>query len=149
MVDFAELLLRAYELWRDRPEILRHYRQRFRHVLIDEFQDTNAIQYVWSLLIAGQDGAPFVVGDDDQSIYRWRGARVENLTRFTRDYPAAKMYPPRAELPLDRQHPQGREHADRQQHRAARQEPLDLGQPTASASGCTPRSTSATRPSSS
>ncbi len=92
VVDFAELLLRAYELWRDRPEILRHYRQRFRHVLIDEFQDTNAIQYVWSLMIAGQDGAPFVVGDDDQSIYRWRGARVENLTRYTRDYPAAKMY---------------------------------------------------------
>ena len=55
---------------------------RFRHVLIDEFQDTNAIQYAWSLLVAGQDGAPFVVGDDDQSIYRWRGARVENLTRF-------------------------------------------------------------------
>ena len=61
-------------------------------MLIDEFQDTNAIQYAWALLIAGQDGAPFVVGDDDQSIYRWRGARVENLTRFTRDYPAAKMY---------------------------------------------------------
>ena len=83
VVDFAELLLRAYELWRDNPEILQHYRQRFRHVLIDEFQDTNAIQYAWSLLVAGQDGAPFVVGDDDQSIYRWRGARVENLTRFT------------------------------------------------------------------
>ena len=92
VVDFAELLLRAYELWRDNPEILRHYRRRFRHVLIDEFQDTNAIQYAWALLIAGQDGAPFVVGDDDQSIYRWRGARVENLTRFTRDYPAAKMF---------------------------------------------------------
>ena len=61
-------------------------------MLIDEFQDTNAIQYAWALLIAGQDGAPFVVGDDDQSIYRWRGARVENLTRFTRDYPAAKMF---------------------------------------------------------
>ena len=92
VVDFAELLLRAYELWRDRPEILKHYRHRFRHVLIDEFQDTNSIQYAWALLVAGPDGAPFVVGDDDQSIYRWRGARVENLTRFTKDYPAAKMY---------------------------------------------------------
>src|SRR3954453_13178806 len=92
VVDFAELLLRAYELWRDRPEILAHYRRRFTHVLIDEFQDTNAIQYAWALLVAGPDGAPFVVGDDDQSIYRWRGARVENLTRFTRDYPAAKMF---------------------------------------------------------
>jgi DNA helicase-2/ATP-dependent DNA helicase PcrA len=92
VVDFAELLLRAYELWLYNPEILRHYQRRFQHVLIDEYQDTNAIQYAWSLLIAGQDGAPFVVGDDDQSIYRWRGARVENLTRFTKDFPAAKLY---------------------------------------------------------
>src|SRR6187431_3115685 len=92
VVDFAELLLRAYELWLKNPSLLAHYQHRFRHVLIDEFQDTNAIQYAWSLLVAGQGGAPFVVGDDDQSIYRWRGARVENLTRFSKDYPAAKMY---------------------------------------------------------
>ena len=92
VVDFAELLLRAYELWLKNPEVLRHYQRRFKHVLIDEFQDTNAIQYAWSLLVAGQDGAPFVVGDDDQSIYRWRGARVENLTRFSKDYPAAKLF---------------------------------------------------------
>jgi DNA helicase-2/ATP-dependent DNA helicase PcrA len=92
VVDFAELLLRAYELWLKNPEILKHYQRRFKHVLIDEFQDTNAIQYAWSLLVAGQDGAPFVVGDDDQSIYRWRGARVENLTRFSKDYPAAKLF---------------------------------------------------------
>ena len=92
VVDFAELLLRAYELWRDRPDVLAHYRRRFRHVLIDEFQDTNSIQYAWALLVAGPEGAPFVVGDDDQSIYRWRGARVENLTRFTKDFPTAKMF---------------------------------------------------------
>jgi DNA helicase-2/ATP-dependent DNA helicase PcrA len=92
VVDFAELLLRAYELWRDNPSIISHYRRRFRHVLIDEFQDTNSIQYAWALLVAGPEGAPFIVGDDDQSIYRWRGARVENLTRFSRDYPNAKMY---------------------------------------------------------
>jgi DNA helicase-2/ATP-dependent DNA helicase PcrA len=92
VVDFAELLLRAYELWLYNPQILSHYQHRFRHVLIDEFQDTNAIQYAWSLLVAGKDGAPFVVGDDDQSIYRWRGARVENLTRFSKDYPAAKLF---------------------------------------------------------
>jgi DNA helicase-2/ATP-dependent DNA helicase PcrA len=92
VVDFAELLLRAYELWLYNPELLLHYQRRFKHVLIDEFQDTNAIQYAWSLLVAGKDGAPFVVGDDDQSIYRWRGARVENLTRFSKDYPAAKLY---------------------------------------------------------
>src|SRR5689334_20884868 len=92
VIDFAEMLLRAHELWRDNPAVLAHYRRRFRHVLIDEFQDTNAIQYAWALQVAGPDGAPFIVGDDDQSIYRWRGARVENLTRFSRDYPAAKMY---------------------------------------------------------
>jgi len=92
VVDFAELLLRAYELWRDHPELLAHYRQRFRHVLVDEFQDTNSIQYAWLRLIAGPDGHPFVVGDDDQSIYRWRGARVENLQQFRRDYANAKLY---------------------------------------------------------
>ncbi|MFZ1868561.1 MAG: DNA helicase II [Steroidobacteraceae bacterium] len=92
VVDFAELLLRAYELWRDRPELLAHYRQRFRNVLVDEFQDTNSIQYQWLRLIAGPDGHPFVVGDDDQSIYRWRGARVENLQQFRSDYARAKLY---------------------------------------------------------
>jgi DNA helicase II / ATP-dependent DNA helicase PcrA len=92
VVDFAELLLRAYELWRDRPELLAHYRQRFRHVLVDEFQDTNSIQYAWLCLIAGPDGHPFVVGDDDQSIYRWRGARVENLQQFRRDYGRAQLF---------------------------------------------------------
>jgi DNA helicase-2/ATP-dependent DNA helicase PcrA len=92
VVDFAELLLRAYEVWRDNPALLQHYRTRFRHVLVDEFQDTNAIQYKWLMLLAGPAGLPFVVGDDDQSIYRWRGARVENLNQFRRDYPQAVLY---------------------------------------------------------
>ncbi|MGO9994332.1 MAG: DNA helicase II [Steroidobacteraceae bacterium] len=92
VVDFAELLLRAYELWRDNPALLQHYRTRFRHVLVDEFQDTNAIQYKWLMLLAGSAGLPFAVGDDDQSIYRWRGARVENLNQFRRDYPQAVLY---------------------------------------------------------
>jgi DNA helicase-2/ATP-dependent DNA helicase PcrA len=92
VVDFAELLLRAYELWRDNASLLEHYRTRFRHVLVDEFQDTNAIQYKWLMLLAGPAGLPFVVGDDDQSIYRWRGARVENLQQFRRDYPLAVLY---------------------------------------------------------
>jgi DNA helicase II / ATP-dependent DNA helicase PcrA len=92
VVDFAELLLRAYELWLDRPELLAHYRQRFRHVLVDEFQDTNSIQYAWLRLISGPDGHPFVVGDDDQSVYRFRGARVENLQQFRRDYAQAQLH---------------------------------------------------------
>ena len=92
VVDFAELLLRAYELWRDNPALLHHYQTRFQHVLVDEFQDTNAIQYKWLMLLANPDGMPFVVGDDDQSIYRWRGARVENLNQFRRDFPRAVLY---------------------------------------------------------
>ena len=92
VVDFAELLLRAFELWRDQPALLEHYRSRFRHVLIDEFQDTNAIQYGWMKLLAGSVVQPFAVGDDDQSIYRWRGARVENLHQFRRDFPHAKLF---------------------------------------------------------
>jgi len=92
VVDFAELLLRAYELWLNNPGLLEHYRTRFRHVLVDEFQDTNAIQYKWLTLLAGSSGFVFAVGDDDQSIYRWRGARVENLHQFRRDYPQAALH---------------------------------------------------------
>jgi DNA helicase-2/ATP-dependent DNA helicase PcrA len=92
VVDFAELLLRAFEMWRDNPALLQHYRTRFRNVLVDEFQDTNAIQYRWLTMLAGPEGFLFAVGDDDQSIYRWRGARVENLHQFRRDYPRAALY---------------------------------------------------------
>jgi DNA helicase-2/ATP-dependent DNA helicase PcrA len=91
VVDFAELLLRAHELWRDHPEVLAHYRRRFRHVLVDEFQDTNAIQYAWLRMLVGETAVPFIVGDDDQSIYRWRGAQVENLQRFQRDFPGTRL----------------------------------------------------------
>lgn len=92
VVDFAELQLRAFELWRDRPDVLAHYRARFRHVLVDEFQDTNTIQYNWIKLLAGDGGLPFAVGDDDQSIYRWRGARVENLQQYRRDYTNTQLF---------------------------------------------------------
>ena len=91
LVDFGDLLLRAHELWRDNAGLLDHYRQRFRHILVDEFQDTNAIQYAWLRLLAGSTGLPFAVGDDDQSIYRWRGARVEHIHRFQRDFPGARV----------------------------------------------------------
>jgi len=91
LVDFAELLLRAHELWRDNAELLDHYRRRFQHLLVDEFQDTNSIQYAWLRLLAGDKGIPFVVGDDDQSIYRWRGARVEHIYRFQKDFPSTTV----------------------------------------------------------
>lgn len=86
LVDFAELLLRAYELWRTKPEILQHYQQRFRHVLVDEFQDTNKIQYAWLTLLAHKQVPMMIVGDDDQSIYGWRGARIENIQSFSQDF---------------------------------------------------------------
>jgi len=86
LVDFAELLLRSFELFRDKPEILQHYQQRFAHVLVDEFQDTNTLQYSWIKLLAGEFGKVFVVGDDDQSIYAWRGAKVENLHHFQKEF---------------------------------------------------------------
>jgi DNA helicase-2/ATP-dependent DNA helicase PcrA len=92
LVDFAELLLRAHELWLNNPDLLAHYRRRFQHLLVDEFQDTNAIQYAWLRLLAGDGGGiPFVVGDDDQSIYRWRGARVEHIHQFQNDFPSARV----------------------------------------------------------
>jgi ATP-dependent DNA helicase UvrD/PcrA len=90
-VDFAELLLRAHELLRDRADILQHYRERFAHILVDEFQDTNSIQYAWLRLLSGERDNLFVVGDDDQSIYGWRGAKVENIRHFQRDYPSTSM----------------------------------------------------------
>jgi len=86
VVDFAELLLRAHELLRDNDSLLQKYRQRFPHLLIDEFQDTNAIQYGWIRMLAGSQGHVFAVGDDDQSIYGWRGARVENVQFFVNDF---------------------------------------------------------------
>jgi len=86
LVDFAELLLRAHELWLRHPTVLQHYQQRFRHILVDEFQDTNSIQYEWIRMLSGKHGYVFAVGDDDQSIYGWRGAKVENIHQFSKDY---------------------------------------------------------------
>ena len=89
MVDFAELLLRAHELWLKKPEVLQHYQQRFNALLVDEFQDTNTIQYAWIRVLAGNRNNIMVVGDDDQSIYGWRGAKIENIQQFTSDFPQA------------------------------------------------------------
>ncbi len=85
-IDFAELLLLTLETLRDNEALLDHYRNRFKHLLIDEFQDTNTIQYAWVKLLAGDTGSVFAVGDDDQSIYAWRGAKVENILDFNKDF---------------------------------------------------------------
>ncbi len=90
LVDFAELLLRAHELWLHNPALLAHYQQRFGHILVDEFQDTNAIQYAWLTMLGKAQAKVMIVGDDDQSIYGWRGAKIENIERFTTEYDDAK-----------------------------------------------------------
>jgi len=90
-IDFAELLLRSLETLRDNAALLAHYRKRLQHLLIDEFQDTNSIQYAWIRLLAGDTGSVFAVGDDDQSIYAWRGARVENILNFDKDFSSAEL----------------------------------------------------------
>jgi DNA helicase-2/ATP-dependent DNA helicase PcrA len=89
-VDFGELLLRSHELWLKQPAILAHYQQRFRHILVDEFQDTNTVQYAWLRVLAGDSCDVTVVGDDDQSIYGWRGAKIENIQRFVDDFKGAE-----------------------------------------------------------
>lgn len=86
VIDFAELLLRTLELLRDNVDILTHYRQRFQAILVDEFQDTNTIQYAWIRLLAGENTSVLVVGDDDQSIYGWRGAQVKHLQDFIEQF---------------------------------------------------------------
>ena len=91
VIDFSELLLRALDLWRDHPGLLEHYQRRFSHVLVDEFQDTNAVQYAWLRLLARGGDSLMAVGDDDQSIYGWRGAKIENIHQYTADFPDAEM----------------------------------------------------------
>ncbi|HGF4916398.1 DNA helicase II [Vibrio parahaemolyticus] len=88
LVDFAEILLRAHELLRDNKFVRDHYQARFKHILVDEFQDTNNIQYAWLRMMTGPECHVMIVGDDDQSIYGWRGAKVENIEKFTREFPS-------------------------------------------------------------
>ena len=87
MIDFGEILLRAHELWLKNSHVLAHYQNRFQFILVDEFQDTNSIQYAWLRVLAGNQNQLMVVGDDDQSIYGWRGAKIENIQKFNVDFP--------------------------------------------------------------
>jgi DNA helicase II / ATP-dependent DNA helicase PcrA len=86
VVDFGELMLRSYEIMRDNDPLREHYQRRFRHILIDEFQDTNRLQYAWIKMFAGEHNCVFAVGDDDQSIYAFRGARVGNMADFVGEF---------------------------------------------------------------
>jgi DNA helicase-2/ATP-dependent DNA helicase PcrA len=89
LIDFADLLLKTHKLMMNKSDVLNHYQERFRCILVDEFQDTNMIQYAWIRLLAGKENHVMIVGDDDQSIYGWRGAKVENIQRFCNDFPNA------------------------------------------------------------
>ena len=91
MVDFGELLLRSHELWLNNSELLANYQRRFPFILVDEFQDTNTIQYAWLRVLAGQQCRVTAVGDDDQSIYGWRGAKIENIQSYERDFPGTSV----------------------------------------------------------
>lgn len=86
LIDFAELLLRSHELLLNNSALLAHYQERFKNLLVDEFQDTNTIQYAWLRVLAGKQGSVMAVGDDDQSIYGWRGAKIENIHQFSTDF---------------------------------------------------------------
>lgn len=92
LVDFAEIMLRTYEMFETQPDLLAKYQARFTHLLVDEFQDTNTLQYALVRQLAGRTGHVLVVGDDSQAIYGWRGARVDNIHRFLRDFANAKLY---------------------------------------------------------
>ncbi len=91
--DFGDLLLECLRLLRENPEVLKQYQDRFKYMLVDEYQDTNAIQYLWLRLLAQGRHNVCCVGDDDQSIYGWRGAEVDNILRFEKDFPGAKVDP--------------------------------------------------------
>lgn len=91
MVDFGELLLRSHELWLNNSALLQHYQDRLSYLLVDEFQDTNTIQYAWLRVLAGKTIPIMVVGDDDQSIYGWRGAKIENIQQFQNDFEQAQI----------------------------------------------------------
>src|SRR3990167_8372229 len=91
MIDFADLLLKTYKLLQTNMALRLHYQEKFRCLLVDEFQDTNMIQYAWLKLFSGEKSIVMMVGDDDQSIYGWRGARIENIQRFSKDFPQATI----------------------------------------------------------
>ena len=106
--DFGDLVLEPLRILRGHPDVLADYHRRFRYMLVDEYQDTNVAQYLWLRLLAQGSKNICCVGDDDQSIYGWRGAEVDNILRFEKDFPGAKRHPAGAQLPLHRPYPRRR-----------------------------------------
>ena len=105
--DFGDLMLQIVHIFRTHPDVLAEYHRRFRYILVDEYQDTNVVQYLWLRLLAQGHRNICCVGDDDQSIYSWRGAEVENILRFEQDFPGCGDRPAGGKLSLDGTDPGG------------------------------------------
>ena len=123
-VDFGDLLLHMLTILQESGDLLKDYQQRFRYILVDEYQDTNIAQYLWLRLLSGDHKNICCVGDDDQSIYGWRGAEVDNILRFERDFPGAIGRAARAELPIDATYSGGGVRAGRRQQRPTGKDPV-------------------------
>ena len=146
-MDFDDLLLNTVRLFRLHPDVLEHYRTRFTHILIDEYQDTNGVQNALAVLLAGGHRNIAVVGDSDQSVYRFRGADISNILDFEQAFPDATAVRPGPELPLHPDHPRRRQRGDHQQRLPQAEVAVDRrGGPATGSSGTGPR-TSTTRPS--
>ena len=145
-VDFDDLIRLPVAVLERDAEARAAWRERIRYLLVDECQDTNAAQYRLLKLLAGERGAFTCVGDDDQSIYAWRGANPENLDKLARDYPDAARDQARTELPLRPAHPARGERADREQPARARQETVERAGRRRAASACSSAATASTRP---
>ena len=102
--DFGDLILHCLTFFGQNPDILKDYQRKFKYILVDEYQDTNTAQYLWLRHLAGGHGNIACVGDDDQSIYGWRGAEVDNILRFEQDYPTARTIRLERKLSLHRQY---------------------------------------------
>ena len=138
-MDFDDLLYNTVRLFNEHPDVLEHYQRQFKYVLIDEYQDTNNLQYMLASMLADGWGNICVVGDDDQSIYKFRGATIENILSFEKQYKGCRTIRLEQNYRSTRPHPRRGQRRHRQQHRAQGQDPLDQRRRGRQARCSTPR----------